>query len=381
MYVNLRVFLISPDKVVVYAFDNSKNNDNYIYNGGSLELISDPEISGYTEIAGSSTPDFKTNPVVLGYANGLFEIVYAPPNMQQVFVSDGSPAQHKGVPVTARVSLQIPNIEERDAGPNTQKLVPFELEAPNMDSIQKYISMAKKGQEYENAESYWELRSKTAEKALPDLTIKNAPAMPPAPALPNNMPQVSFPSKTEPSSSEDYNLTPASKRTPEVTTPAFPTPSKSELTSRSEITTVDVTEQSWYQELKAEHEEFKTQREELQAERKEFKIQLEKLKAERDELRTILEKITRRLYKIYPVSMPEEIKIGDQMGKVIAVSEIQKKMGNGEIDRMILDPLLQAYAGSHRGDNRLLTFYAKDGNIYHVRAKYDIKNNRFDEPE
>lgn len=320
MSLNLQVFLISPDNVVVYSFDNSDNNDNYIYNGGSLELIHNPEITSYTEIAGTSTPDFKTNPMVLGYANGLFEIVYAPNAMDMLFLADGSPAQHNSVPVVAKSLLIIPDMERTSSHSGALKLIPFDLDAPNMDSVQKYIQMARAGQEYDTKENYWELRSVNAEKSLPKLTINKAP-------------EIAFPAVEE------------------------------KTVSNNEVC------EQLQKDIVALQEEIQQRPNADSALREDF-----------NKLRDQMEALTRRLYKIYPVDLPKEIEFDGKMCKVLSVAEIKEKLDAGEIERMLLAPLLQAYAGSYRGDNRLLTFYTKDGSIYHVRASYNVTNNKFDEP-
>lgn len=352
MCVNLQVFLILPDNVVVYSFDNPDNNDNYIYNGGSLELIPNPVITSYKEIAGTSTSDFKTDPMVLGYANGLFEIVYAPSNMDMLFLSDGSPARHNGVPVTAKSLLKIPDMEKVSADFNTQKLIPFELNPPNKDSVQKYIQMARKGQEYDTKENYWELRSVHAEKSLPKLTIDKEP---PAPTVPQ--------------------LTAPTPSLPVRLTIPFPEVEKT-LHKPTAVKTETHPDNTLYEQLQKEMAEIREQIRNRSASNED-----NVLREDFSKLKNQMEALSRRLYKIYPVDLPEEIEIEGKMGKVVTVVKIKEKLDKGEIERMILDPLLQAYAGSHRGDNRLLTFYAKDGNIYHVRANYNVKNNSFDEPK
>src|SRR5690625_4717557 len=133
MHNNLLAFIIFPSEVVVYSYDNTENNNNYIYNAGSLEYIESPEITNYTNISGFITTDFNTDPIVLGYADGLFEVVYAPQNVNGVFTSDGSPAKHRSIPITARSTLKVPNIDKLDAGPNAEKLIQFDLDEPNMD--------------------------------------------------------------------------------------------------------------------------------------------------------------------------------------------------------------------------------------------------------
>jgi len=105
------------------------------------------------------------------------------------------------------------------------------------------------------------------------------------------------------------------------------------------------------------------------------------LRQEIEQLKSIINAMNRRNYKIYPVDLPAQIKVKGVLAPVISVDEINKKMTGAEIERFEMDPMLQAYAGSHRSNNRLLTFYGKNGEVYHVRADYDAKTNKINPPK
>jgi len=109
--------------------------------------------------------------------------------------------------------------------------------------------------------------------------------------------------------------------------------------------------------------------------------ELEELRKEVSELREIVRAMNQRLYRIYPVNIPPELRIDGKLATVISVQDIRKKMENDEIERYLLDPMFQAFAGSHRTNNRFLTFYSKDGSIYLVRADYNPQSNEINAPE
>ncbi len=98
------------------------------------------------------------------------------------------------------------------------------------------------------------------------------------------------------------------------------------------------------------------------------------------DLRSIVKALNQRIYQIYPVDLPTSIRVDKKQTPVVSLDEITKKTNEGKIERWVLDPMLQPYAGSHRSHNRLLTFYEKDGSVCHVRAEYDAKTSRINPP-
>lgn len=320
----LQVFLISlehSDKCIVYSDPlNRQIEGNCIYNAGSLQLIANPYILAFTDISGFVTPAFGVKPLVLGYSNGLFEVLYAPSNSPYLFKSDGSLARHDRSQVKAKSVIEVPELQV--GPPCPQQLDPVLLSEPNEESIQRYIQMSYQGIEYSTNRSYQEMTTKTA----PPPVV--APVPPPIPA------PISRPAASESPSDRARSPSPRQSRN---------APPEREVSDCEE--------------------------------------RVRALQQKVDDLEKVVEAMNRRNYKIYPVDMPTQFRVGNRMTPVIEVDEVKKKMANGEIVRVEFIPSFQPYAGSNRSNNRLLTFHGKDGSIYHVRADYDPKENQINPPK
>jgi hypothetical protein len=321
---SLQVFLISPDQIITYSLDDPSSNKSYIFNAELLTVIKNPNIKGFTEVSGYITPSFGVRPVVLGYENDKYELVYAPRGMGYVFKSDGKLAQHNRIPVNAKSGIiKVTDIDKVNLSVNSECLVEVNLPDPDLEDIKKYISMSQQGIEYNINTTFDELRK--SQKVDPK----------PAPVLPSL-------------SQQCEDKTPA--RTMKSPSPRITKPKTS--TEAVTINKSSVTDQ-----------------------------EIEKLKVEVAELRSILRAFIQRNYQLYPVDCPTSIRHENIYGPKVELSEIQEKMKKKEIERTVIEPLLQPYAGSHRGNNRMLTYYTKDGKICHVRAKYDPKTNSVNEPD
>ena len=312
---DIRVFLISPAKVVVYSLDGPNPDVRYIYNAGSLELIPNPRILSFTEISGSVTPAFGVKPLILGYTNGLFEVLYAPLNLPCLFRSDGTLARHDGSPVNLKGVLEIPNLK---VGPVGSRLIPLELAPPNDESIQRYIQMSHQGVEYETDQCYQE----AARPPDPPKPISVAPSDTPAAAQPTP---------------RGINRSPS----PRLARPPGDAPPRTDGT---------------------------------------LEEQLKLCQQEIEDLKRAVEVFMRRHYKIYPIEMPSQFRVGKTMVPVIPLEELQKRMANGELERFEFNPLYQAFAGSYSSNDRLLTYYSKNGEIFHVRVNYDPQTNEINPP-
>lgn len=99
------------------------------------------------------------------------------------------------------------------------------------------------------------------------------------------------------------------------------------------------------------------------------------------DLEGILEVMNRRIYQIYPVTCPSQLRIENEMIPVVEFEEVMKKFNEKEIETYTMEPKLQAYAGSHRGNNRMFIFLDKKGNKYLARCNYDPKNNEINAPK
>jgi hypothetical protein len=325
----LQVFLVSLDglgQCIVYSDPlNQQAEGNCIYNAGSLALIPDPYILAFTGISGSVTPTFGVRPLILGYANGIFEVLYAPSNSPYLFRSDGSLARHNRSEVKVKSVIRVPDLQQSSLSQDCpQQLVEIPLAEPNEQSIQRYIQMSHQGVEYSTNRTYQEL---TARAPPPSQPVP--PVVPPIPT------PVSRPAASESPGERARSPSPRQSRP-----------------------------------LSPEKEPTDEQEERLRF-----------LQQRVDDLEKIVEAMNRRSYKIYPVDMPTQLRVGKRLTPVIEVDEAQKKVANGEIERVEFIPSFQPYAGSNRSNNRLITFYAKNGDIYHVRADYDPKENKINPPK
>jgi hypothetical protein len=324
----LQVFLVSLDGLdpcIVYSDPFNRGIEgNCIYNAGSLSLIRDPYILAYTGISGFVTPTFGVRPLILGYTNGIFEVLYAPSNSPYLFRSDGSLARHDRSEVKNRAVIRVPNLQQSEALQDcAQQLIEIPLAEPNEQSIQRYIQMSVQGVEYSTNRTYQELTAKT-------------PPQQPVPPVPQPIPApISRPAASESPGERARSPSPRQGRA-----------------------------------LSPERETTGEQEERLRV-----------LQQKIDDLEKVVEAMNRRNYKIYPVDMPTQLRMGTRLTPVIDVDTAQKRVANGEIERVEFIPSFQPYAGSNRSNNRLITFYAKNGDVYHVRADYDPKENKINPPK
>jgi hypothetical protein len=342
----LQVFLISPLKVIVYNLDDPQTNNKYTFNAELLKLIPDPMIESYKEISGNITQSFGVKPVVLGYENDKLELVYAPRGLNYVFRSDGRLASHgRSQVILKSAPIKIPNIGDVNLSVASDSLPEIKLGEPDAENIMKYIKMSQQGIEYNIKSTYDELKK----------------------------PKVNLPSSIKPSAPVAVEIIIPQKSVPVTQQPVLPPIIQTSLPQN-------------YDDMGTPARGMKSPTPRIIKTKPEVVIvndnkEVEKLKLEVIELRALLKAFMQRNYQLYPVDSPNEFTIDGKTGPVIKLAEVQAKMANNEIERMILDPLLQPYAGSNRNTNRFLTFYEKNGNICHVRASYDPKTNALDNPK
>lgn len=326
-----KVFLISPLRVVIYSFTDH-NSVDHIYNAGSLEPIWNPKVDSFVEISGVATSRFEVNPVLVGYNDDTFEILYAPPRSAVVLRADGTPAHPRGRQVTVISRLLIPDLSRSYVG---SRLTPLPLAEPNLNAVQKYIDLSR----------------------VPEPSVQLNNALSPDQheqmlAQPISVP-VGVNSIDSPSCSYDSpRETPAKSPTPRMKIPEIPLEAPSREKPHEKIT-----------------------------DNKEYQAEIKRLQEEIDELRSMLKAFVQRTYKIYPVDCPVTLRVDKKNAPVIKFEEAQAKLSNNEIERCVMDPLLQAYAGSARNNNRLVTLFGKNGEVYHVRADYDPKDNKINPPK
>jgi len=421
MATDLQVFLIKPSDIVVYSFDHGP--DNYIYNAGTLDRIQDEEITSYVQIQGSVTSDFQTNPVVLGYANGVFEVIYAPTDMNYLFKSDGSLAKHGNSPVMTKSMLKIPNFETSPT--NSDRFACIELSPANSNSIQEYAKMSRRGEEYKGQENFEDM----CEKSLPEVrttlpnnarntpsvygvsnsrnvpttfnasnipttfNASNVPIQPSSGSVPTTFNASNVPIQP---SSGSVPIQPSSGNVPTTfnassvpttfnasSVPIQPSsgnvptqPSSGNVPTQPAVSTKHFKTSDNIESSSMINSELTNKVEKLQKE-------IVKVKAAEEELRGVVKALIQRLYEINSPSivLPPSIKVDGKDPEIVSVEKIQEILNNGDIEKMETDPLLQPYGGGHRTNDRYLTFYGKNGNLYLVRANYDPKKNKLHDPK
>lgn len=279
MSTDLRVFLIYPSDLIVYNLSNPNTGRRELFNAGTLKLIKDVEIRDFKQIEGMVTSAIGVNPTVLAYSNGMLEIVYAPNNGKSVLKYDKTLAKHPNATVTAKSTLQVPDLRKNRDGDVLPKL---DLNSPDENLLSEYISNSTR-------------RSKT------DDIFKSI--------------------------SRDNSLT------------------------------------------------FNNSPNEVE----QLRAEVDNLKNTLDYLKNALVALNRRLYQLSPVNLPNKLIYDGKLRDVVPFDFIQSKINNDEVDTFVLVPELQPFAGSHRNNNRMLTFKLKNGDIYHVRAEYDPKSNKITE--
>lgn len=310
------VFLILPAGTIIYTFNHPATKELCVYNAGSLEIIQKPQFTSFKTIQGQVVDTFGVKPVVVGYQNGNYELIYAPrkgPGTGLAFRSDGSIARHSGFPVVQRSTFILMPTGESTPDPNS--LTPVSLAEPSEAAIEKYIEMSQKGEEYSETRTYEQL-SQPTEEPPSEPTIRS-----PTPKIVEYCQE---------------------KSAPIINERTWPLVEQTPLKESKEI--------------------------------KELQQQI-------DDLRGIIKVMNQRNYQIYPVECPSQLKIGDKLVSIITFNEVKQKMANKEVEKILLDPSIQAYAGSHRSNNRMLTVYMKDKGMYLVRAEYDQNTNQINPPK
>ena len=82
------------------------------------------------------------------------------------------------------------------------------------------------------------------------------------------------------------------------------------------------------------------------------------------------ETLIKRLYGIL-VELPEFLIINDLRVNFISFQDTASKLQNNEIERYIVDPLLQPWAGVPGTLNRILTLFTRNGMTYLVKVQYN----------
>jgi hypothetical protein len=365
MMSELQVFLVDladQTKIIVYSLDNPQTGNLVIFNAELLTVMKNVQVTGYTEISGDVTSKFGVKPIILGYENGKYELVYAPKGLGYVFKSDGKIARHNQIQVILKSEpIKVPDLDKVILNSKTNDLPEIVLATPDTDDINKYIAMSQQGIEYSTNLTYDELMKpkfslpsskkpiiEKIEFVLPRSQIElviSPLQQPPTIILPQIQPnaiivpsQPTLPQLNNSALPQQFDIENGGSISP---IPKIIKPKK--ISSPSVCIQTDV--------------------------------EIKELKIEVAELRSMLKALTQRIYQVYPVEMPQELRYNGKIGPIIDFDTIQKMMSDNLITGMVVEPLFQPYGGSHRGTNRILTFTDKEGKIYHVRADHDAKTN------
>lgn len=330
MSIGLKVFLIYPAQIIVYNLEDPQTGNSFVFNAGNLEHLKNPHIVDYKEVDGYALSNFGVKPVVLGYKNGTFEIVYIPPGMNQVLLSDGSRAQPAKSPVISFSSIEIPILS------SFPRLRPVALANPDESVLEQYIR---------NSQASSTTIGPVSASVASQNNVLSSPNSH-LDATQSILPVISTSQNKMSVKAVDMGTQDPSTESP---VPGFKSPSP--RISKPKTNQNDVNNQ------------------------------VELMRQEINDLRLQLTALCRRIYQLYPVEIPEKLKFNGSEYPVISVEELKKKIAAGEIIQTIMDPLYQAFAGSHRSNVRLLTCIDKNGKVYHARAAYDPKENRIGSPK
>lgn len=89
----------------------------------------------------------------------------------------------------------------------------------------------------------------------------------------------------------------------------------------------------------------------------------------------VLRALVVQLYGI-PVQLPEYLVINGLRVNFVPFAQIASMLSQNQIERYIIDPLLQPFAGSPGTPYRIFTFFGKNGITYLVKARYDTQTNQ-----
>lgn len=301
----IRAFLIFPSQIIVYSFIDD-NQENYLYNAGTLELITNISITKSQEIFGIVTDTFGVHPVVIGYDNDKLEIIYAK-DSDHIYLSDGSLTQKSPHKIIVKCNIKVPQVYRNTI------MGASNLADPDYAAIQNYIDVS-------NNKTPPEIKALPEVKACPQ--VKVSPEIKEGPKIKEG---------SEIKEGREIKEEPKIKEGPKVLT--------------------------------------KTARE------------INQLTAEITALKEIIRVMNQRMYQLYPVNLPKAIYVDGKLIPTLSYEEIFKKITNGDIEKYELNPLLQAYGGSNRRNNRMITFYCKTGDLYLACCEYDSGSNKINPPK
>ena len=103
------------------------------------------------------------------------------------------------------------------------------------------------------------------------------------------------------------------------------------------------------------------------------------LSTEQNMLQQSYETLLKQLYGL-PVQSPEFLIVNGLKVNFVLFEQIANMLSQNQIERFILDPLLQPWAGPPGTPNRILTMFGRNGMSYLVKARYDPVTNQMFAP-
>ena len=91
------------------------------------------------------------------------------------------------------------------------------------------------------------------------------------------------------------------------------------------------------------------------------------------------ETLMQQLYGI-SVNLPASLTVNGLVTEFIDINRAGQLLQNNQIERFVLDPLLQPWAGHHSLPNRIITLFGKNGVNYLVKAQYNSTNGQIHGP-
>jgi len=93
------------------------------------------------------------------------------------------------------------------------------------------------------------------------------------------------------------------------------------------------------------------------------------------------ETLLKQLYNLPNAdALPEFLIINGLRISFISFEEITQMLNQNQIERFVIEPLLQPWAGNLGTTNRILTIFSKNGMTYLVKANYNPVNNSINQP-
>ncbi|CAN5690318.1 hypothetical protein BH23THE1_BH23THE1_32640 [soil metagenome] len=91
------------------------------------------------------------------------------------------------------------------------------------------------------------------------------------------------------------------------------------------------------------------------------------------------ETLLKQLYGI-PIQLPDFLVFNSIRSNFISFPEVTNMFSQNQVERYIIDPLLQPWAGPPSTQNRIITIFTKNGMTYLVKVRYDQERNQIYPP-